>query len=247
MMFLINASIGAIVKRQYLFKMRAFIGAFISLILAQWAALGLSFLSGSGMTGTSSGGLSINVTYFNGNLLIIFTLLWAFTTGITLTTKQTRYGDFAFVTNRLTGHLSSFAFLLTASVIAGATTMLASNLLRVVMAVSDKADGFLDHSFSITFFELTIGISGTTLYTILIASIGYVIGMLVQISKLFIIVIPGLFIALTMDGENSVMEYLVAFFSKETSLFLFALKVFVTISILFTSSILISNRLEVRK
>lgn len=246
-MYLTNASSSAIVKRQYLFKLRAFIGAFIALMLVQWAALGFSILSGSGMTGTSSGDLSIKVTYFNGNLLITFTLLWAFTTGITLTTKQTRYGDFAFVTNRLTSHLSSIAFLFTASVIAGVTTMLASNLLRVGITFFSDANIFLNQSFSISFLELIIGIVATTMYVILIASIGYIIGMLVQLSKLFVIIIPSLFIALTMGSANPSMEYIVAFYSKETSLFLFALKVLITISILFAGAIFISNRMEVRR
>lgn len=247
MMYLINASIGAIVKRQYLFKMRAFIGAFLSLMLAQWAALGLSIISGSGMMGTSTGSLSINVTYYNANLLITFTLLWAFTTGITLTTKQTRYGDFAFVTNRLTGHLSSIAFLLTASFVAGVTTMLAGNLLRVVIAFFGVGNSLMKGSISISFLELIIGIFATTFYTILIAAIGYVIGMLVQLSKLFIVVIPGVFIALTMGGANAFIEDIIEFFIHETSLFLLIIKVFVTIAILFTTAILLSNRLEVRK
>ncbi|HHY73224.1 MAG TPA: hypothetical protein GX497_08355 [Bacillus bacterium] len=247
MMFLANASSSEIVKRQYLFKLRAFIGAFIALMLAQWTALGLSILSGSGMTGTSSGNLFIKITYFNGNLLITFTLLWAFTTGITLTTKQTRNGDFAFVTNRLTSHLSSITFLLTAGMIAGITTMLASNLLRVGIAFFSDGNSFLNHSFSVSFLELIMGILATTLYTVLIASIGYLIGMFVQLSKLFVIVIPGLFIALTIGGTNSSLEHIFKFFTNETSLFLFAIKVLTTISIFFATAILISNRLEVRR
>jgi len=246
-MYLANASGREIVKRQYLFKLHAFIGAYIALMLAQWAALGISILSGSGMTGTSSGELSIHVTYFNGDLLIAFALLWAFTTGITLTTKQTRNGDFSFVTNRFTSHLSSIVFLLTASVIAGITTMLASNLLKVGISFFSDANSFLNQSFSISFFELVVGILATTLYIILTATIGYLIGILVQLSKSFIIIIPGLYVALTMNGTSLSLENIFKFFTNETSLFLFAIKVLVTISILFATSILISNRLEVRR
>ncbi|WP_017753958.1 hypothetical protein [Calidifontibacillus oryziterrae] len=246
-MYLANASIGDIIKKQYRFKMRAYIWAFIALMVAQLAAFGFSILSGSGMMGTSFGDLSVKVTYYDGNLLVTFTLLWAFTTGTTLTTKQTRYGDFAFATNRLTSHLSNIAFIVTASIIAGITTMLASNLLKVCVIFWGDINNMVYDFIPISFLELVIGILATTLYAILIAAIGYIIGMLVQLSKVFIFVIPAFFIVLTMNGGDFSIEDIVMFFSKESSLFLFAVKVLVTIGILFITSILISNRWEVRR
>lgn len=245
-MYLANANSSEIVKRQYFFKLRAFIGSFVALMFVQWMALGLTILSGSGMMATSSGDLSIKVTYFDGNSLIMFTLMWAFVTGITLTTKQTRYGDFAFVTNRFTSNLSNIAFLLTASLIAGVTSMMASNLVRVIKIFFSNTDIFLQYSSSITIFELTIGILATTLYTILIAAIGYFIGMLVQLSKLFIIIFAGLFIALPIIFGVT-MENVLFFFNKETSLFIFTIKVVITSLVLFAGAILISNRMEVRR
>ena len=101
------------VKKQYFFKLKANIDAFSSLVWIQLLAhlFSLGGVASMGMGGTN---LSVDVKYYSADLVIGFTMLWAFVTAITITTKPYRNHDFTFVTNRLSSSLSNILFLLTA-------------------------------------------------------------------------------------------------------------------------------------
>ncbi|KAA9019481.1 hypothetical protein [Niallia endozanthoxylica] len=249
-MSLLTVNTVEIVKKQFLFKLKANIDAFSSLVWIQLLAM-LFSLGGVATQGFHSDGLSISIKYFSSDMVIVFTMIWGLVTAITITTKPYRYFDFSFVTNRATSSLANIIYLFAASVIGGVTAMLAKGLLIII--------GYFFLDFQLLDFysqpvhvrDFMIGIVAAVLYIFFISSIGYFIGTLVQVSKLFIVGIPVLFIgSMFLDGmmqrEPIAMKTL-QFYFVETSLFLFTIKILISTALFFAASISILNRMEVRK
>ncbi|TEB05654.1 hypothetical protein Psch_02695 [Pelotomaculum schinkii] len=249
MMSLTETSILAVAKTQYHYKTKAHAGLFYTLIAVQLLAF-LFSLNGVGSSGGSNQGISYTIKYVTGDMIIIFTLIWAFSIGISMANNGFKT-DFTFVSNRLSSHLSSLAFLLTAAVIAGVTATLCGLLLRVVMFLSH---GGVDAgpAFWIAPPALLSGIFAATLYAALLSIIGYLIGMLTQQHPAFVVLLPGLFFGtLFMEarstGQARTLISAIEFFSTEGSHALLALKVVLVSSIVFGCVILFFNRMEVRK
>ncbi len=248
MMYLTETNIAEIVKKQYLYKLRAHYGIFTSLLLTQLAALAFSFM-GSGTMGTGNNGFSINVTYYTGNVIIAFTMLWAFICGVSMNSRQVKDGDFSFVTNRLSSNLSSIAFMLTATIIGGICAMLGSSLIKTITYFG--SNNIINHSFSVPFNQLLTGIIATILYVSLLGMLGYFIAGITQISRIFVFLLPVGFVGFIFlegrTGGQGLLFYVVKFYATETSLLMLALKVVAVISCLCYLTIFISNRQEVRR
>ncbi|MFE8702962.1 hypothetical protein ACFYKX_20345 [Cytobacillus sp. FJAT-54145] len=249
MMSLVEVNTLDIVKKQYSYKLKAYIGVFSSLFLAHVIAILFSFFGGVGMTGTGNESISLTVKLFSGDLIIGFTMIWGFIISLLITTKAYRYDDFAFVTNRLSSNLSNIGFLMTTSIVGGVTALLSSILLKVMLFFIYGTD-YLMSSFQKPG-DLLIGIWAAILYILLFSSIGYFVGVLVQINKLFMIFLPtlffgSLFVGLRNLNEPSLFVKISTFFVGETSLLLFSVKIFVTVTVLFLAATSLSNRLEVR-
>ncbi|KQL17557.1 hypothetical protein [Cytobacillus solani] len=246
-MSLVIANLVDIVKKQYLFKLKANIDSFSSLIWIQLLAL-LFSLGGVGSTLASSGYLSIEVKYYSADLVIAFTMIWAFVTAIIITTKPYRNQDFTYVTNRLSSSLANIIFLLTASIIGGITAMLVNNLLKIIAYFIFNEQLY---SFQSGFRELALGISMTILYVFCISAFGYLVGTLVQVSKLFILFVPVLFFGTillkTSVQKEPFLTSIFKFYFFEPSLLLLLLKILLTSCLFFFTSIAILNRMEVRR
>lgn len=246
-MFLQTVHPFELIKKQYVFKLRAFVDSISSLVGIQLLAI-LFSLGGIGSSGSFSGGMSISVKYFSADLVIAFTMMWGFTTAITMTTKPQRYQDFTFVTNRLTSNLANVFFLLTVSVIGATTALLSKKLILFIATIFMDMEFFAPPFMVDGFF---IGILATILYILLASALGYFIGVLVQMSRLFVFAIPALFIgSLFLDAasnRNPLMMDILEFYFLESSVLLFLVKVIFSIAILFLSSIFILNRMEVKK
>lgn len=235
-----------IVKKQYVYKLKAYIGVFSSLVIIQ--VIGALFsLGGTGSMGMGSENISLRASYYTGDVIIAFTLLWGFISSILLTTKAYRYDDFSFVSNRLTSHLSNIVFLITASVIGGVTAMLASVVLKgiVLNIYGNHVIGTLSG-----FNELLLGMVAITFYLLLLTALGYFIGVLTQLSKVFIIIVPTLFLAALLlrfqTFDQPMIVKLINYYAGETSLFFFIVKVTLTAIVLLCSTVVMSGRMEVR-
>lgn len=247
MMSLIEVSPFDIVKKQYFFKLRSYLRIFSSMVILQLIAILFSF-GGTGSSGGESNNVAYNFSYYSANTVLMFTFLWALISSILITTKANRYNDFTFVTNRTISHLSNFLILLTASIIGGITAFLSNFLLKVIVYY------FVNNQVVNSVYlptEIVIGIVTTILYVLLFCAIGYLIGTLIQLHKIFVVLIPGLLIGSELWNSRSekgtIMEILTEIFTTETSLFLFIIKIILTSSLLLICSIVISNRLEVRQ
>ncbi|QOS89430.1 hypothetical protein [Peribacillus sp. JNUCC41] len=246
-MSLTKVNLKETVKKQYFFKLKANIDAFSSLIGIQLLAL-LFSIGGVGSAGMGGSNISVNIKYYSADLVIGFTLIWALVTAITITAKPYRNHDFTFVTNRLSSSLANILFLLTASIIGSITAILSGNLLKVLAYVFLDGRIYGVHS---GLKELVMGLCVTIFYIFLVTSIGYFIGTLVQVSKLVIILIPVLFFGtLFLEGSMQKEPFLVnvfSFYTMESTLTLFIIKVVVTVAVFFAAAISILNRMEVRR
>ncbi|MBY0121257.1 hypothetical protein [Bacillus sp. S/N-304-OC-R1] len=242
-----TANLPDVVKSQFLFKLKANIDSFSALVGIQLLAM-LFSMGGANSYVSSSDRMVLSISYFSSDVVIAFTMIWAFVTGITITTKPNRNFDFVFVTNRLSSSLANILFLLTASIVGGVTAILARGLLLAVRYIF-----FHEHYFTlpVTSFDFLIGVGATVLYLFCLSAIGYFVGALVQFSKLFVIVIPAvligmLFISAVINSEPYLV-YVYEFYLVEPSFGLFFFKVVLTAFLFFIASIGILNRMEVRR
>jgi hypothetical protein len=249
MMSLTETSLTFVVKKQYYYKLKAHAGLFFSLMAAQLLALLIS-VSGVATSSSSSGsGLVYIRTSVSSDVLVIFTLIWAFAIGATLAGNSFRL-DFTFVSNRLSSNLSSILFLLTAAALGGLTASLGGILLRVAMYFIES--GIITGAgFWIAPQTLLGGILIASLYMLMLCSLGYFVGMLAQrnvayVGLLFGIFFGILFLELRTSGQAALFLNSIGFFTKESSYLLFTLKAVMASALIFGTVIFFSNRLEVR-
>ncbi|GAA0342387.1 hypothetical protein GCM10008967_35990 [Bacillus carboniphilus] len=240
-----------VIKAQYRYKLKAYMGSFTSLILVQLLAMLFSIGGSSQMGGSSSTGISYDISVYSGNLVLAFTFMWIFITAITVTTKPYRYDDFAFISNRQTSNLSNILFLVTASFIGGASAVLSGYLLKVIMLFYYGSENIIQ-SYNSTPFDVIGGIVGASFYLILIGSLGYLVGMLTQLHSLFKWVLPALFLGFLflgdrINGFEGVIEFINRVFVSEEMLLVFILKVILFSGCLFLVTMWMTNRMEVRK
>ena len=252
-MYLTEPRLFDVVKKQFHYKINGYTGVFTSLLIVQVIGilLGINYeSSGSGFSSTLT---VIRQTSSNDNV-VAFTIIWAFITGILVTTTAYRNDAFTLVSNRLSHHLSSFLFLLAASGLAGITAVLTGSLIKFITLLRG-AEVFIETpgllSSPMDFF-LRIGTS--IAYVILFAGLGYTIGSFVQRSTL---VIPLIFIGLFLFpftsffilgiDSSSFFEKFIFFYGDESHFSIFLLKVVGTVILLFVLSALVTNKKEVRK
>lgn len=250
MMSLTEANVWDISKKQYLFKIKAYTGAYAGLILMQLIA-SLFSLGGLGYSGTTVGDAEILLRHYTSDLIIIFTLLWAFIIGISITQKSYRYADFAFVSNRFTSHLSNSLFLLTISIIGGISTILTGNVLKVILYFYIGREYHVGDTLLSPPTDLLLGMVSTSLYILLLSLLGYFFGMLVQLHKGFIFLLIGFFIGIIFidinNQQNMIIYDLIGFYILENSFLFFLMKTLFSGVFLFGCTLLISNRMEVRE
>jgi hypothetical protein len=250
MMSLTKVSLTEVVKKQYSYKLKAYGQVFMTLIVLQLLAILFSY-NGVGTMGSSSDSLEINVHYYSANIVVGFTMLWGFISAILITTKAYRNDDFTFVTNRLSSNLSNMLYLLTASLIGGITAMLSTPLMKVIMySFGGQPYGTSANVWAAPV-ELLVGILATSLYVFLCCALGCIFGTLVQIHKVFVILLPGLYIGVlslaATNGTSNIVETGFEFIFAEPSILLFIGKIITISGLLFTCSFILSNRMEVKQ
>lgn len=222
---------------------------FTSLMILQVMAI-LFSLGGEGGGGGGSDTFSYDMKFYSGNIIIAFMMIWAFISAIVVTTQAYRYDDYTFVANRLSSHLANILFLGWASVIGGITFVLASQSLKLsVFFLKDRE--FIE-SQPMTVLQMAEGLAATILYLFLFTAIGYLVGILVQKNRVFIIILSGLlfvslFLNVLLASESTLVIDIGQFFVRETSFLLFTLKVLLASALAYAISAWISNSLEVRK
>lgn len=256
-MYLIETNLFKLAKKQYLFKLKTNFGLFFSLMLVQIFAIFIS-LGGVGSATGGGPGLDINITFVSGNIAFVFTLIWAFTISTIVTNIKNKNIDFTFVSNRFTSNFSNIGLLITLSLYGGLTAALSSNLIKILFYYISDNQNVINSGLLASPQYILINIISTIFYIILISSIGYFLGSLVQLNKIFIllcsaalpfVIILGL--KLFSPNMNSTfidfIKNLINFYISESSLFIFTVKILITASVFFSGAVLLSNRMEVKK
>lgn len=250
-MYLTEPRLFDIVKKQVNYKLNAYTGVFSSLMIIQ--IIGILF--GFGAIGSSGFGmndtLDVSKENFSNDVPVVFTMFWAFITGVLVTTKAYRNDIFSLVANRLSHHLSSFLFLLISACIAGVTMVLSGSIIQ--LSAQFKVDSILIASTSIIQnpVEFLAMIATAILYTILFMSVGYIVGSVAQKSMaLVVLIVVALFVAPILQLDLNIGTFIgevAKFFGEETSLLIFSLKILAAAAFLFAASIGVTNKLEVKK
>lgn len=242
-MYSVETRTSSVAWKQYLYKFKSF--SFVGLIILQLVVLFFS-TSGTMTYGSGSGRLQLSVKVYASDIVIICTLVWISVKAFWLTKKDYKNMDFTFVTNRLSSSLSDIGLLFTLSIIGGFTSSLSSFLLRFVMYFTSDPAMIAGGAFKLPLPVLLHGLAAASLYMFLISGVAYLFGMLVEVNKLFTFVIPALLFGLARTQSPIFMEVF-QFFSKENSLLLLTWKVLFLTGIFFVLSLMIYNRMEVRK
>lgn len=240
-----EVSLVSISLKQYFYKLKAYSNLFNWLMLVQIVALILS-LGGVSSAGSSNDEVSVTVSNYSSNIIIIFSFLWIWFIAIQLITKQYKNMETILVTNRITENLSSIGFLLTACVFGGITSSLGGVLLRVIMYFTSNQSQLIFDGFYLAYSDFFSGMVIGILYMVLISAISYLLGVIAQIHMVLGAIIAALiigFLRIYTDLAQMAFEF-IAF---EVSLSVFALKVITLSIVLFGVSMLLSNSREVRQ
>lgn len=246
-MSLAKISLRGIVKKQYLYKLKANVWVFNSLILLQLLAI-LFSLGGIASSGRGGDGFFMQISYYSADAMIVFTMLWIFIISVQIISNKEN--EFMFIKNKSSHHLSDAIFLLTASIIGGVTAILSGFLLKVIRYLFFDATRIIWTDIVSGPKNFMIGLLATILFICLFSALGYLVGSLIQLNKIFIFLLPVLFIGLLFVanryGESNFMFMLFDFYFKETMFLVFMLKAIITSALLFLGSFMISKRSEVR-
>lgn len=244
----------SVVKNQYLYKLKKQQGLFTGLAIIQILILVLTMGRTGGM-GTGTGNMQLDVSRFSSLPVIVGTISWAFVVSLILSKRALFDEDFAFVSNRISSNLANICFMLTAAVIGGITILLNSSLIKVIMYYYLGAQNIIETGFFYSPGEIWIGLISTFFYILLFSGIGYFMGILTELNNLYLALLPAFLIGsliyvgntVSDTSDTNVLIKTLNFFFQESSLAIFVVKVVITSLILFFFSILISNRMEVRK
>jgi hypothetical protein len=249
MMSLSKVKMWDVVKKQYQYKVRSYSQVLVSLMMMQLLSMVFS-LNSTSSSSTSSDTLNFELKYYSADLVVAFTILWGFITAIITTTKRYRNDDFIFITNRLSSNSSNLLLLVTASLVGGFTAMLSNFLLKVILSIFNNGI-FIQGMAGISFTHMLLGVLTTSLYIFLFTGLGYLVGTLVQISRIIVVLLPGLLFGSAFlseaNGESGLIEKIFSFFFTESSLSLFIVKAIAVGLLCFACAFALSNRMEVKE
>lgn len=229
------------------YKWQSYAGMFLSLLFVQLIGLLFAFQPVISV-GTPVSGYFGLVKIYSIYGLISLTFLWMFINAWLLTTQGYREDDFVFVTNRTVSHISSMIFLILAAIIASVTAFLSQYIVWVLqMFFFSDQYVWINNLFAVDMRYILIGFLATILYIVLFAACGYFCGMLIQVHKLFFVVLGAALFYFFMNASEPYITQIFTFYTQENDFGWFALKVIIPSIILFGLSIVISQRMEVRK
>ncbi|GAA0451056.1 hypothetical protein [Alkalibacillus silvisoli] len=234
-----------VVKKQSRLKINGFVRVFTSLVIAHLVAMVLSYNGTGSMGGSANGGMfNYRFNLISGDMIFIFTLIWAAVIPYGLVKDEQRDIDFTFVSNRLTNHLSNFVFLALMSLF-GAIMTLGTSLLFKTLVYLLNSNVSVHTSYA--FFDIFIAIAVMFMYILLLASLGYAVSLMMNTHVIMKVVVPVTIFGLAfLDPVHGTFSSMFQFYVFESSLILLSIKVIFTVIALFGVILLVSNRWEVR-
>ncbi|TFE02067.1 hypothetical protein [Jeotgalibacillus salarius] len=245
-MSLATVSTGDVIRQQVIYKCYAMADLWRSLVVIQLIAIIFSAL-GSGGMGTSDDMFSLDVTTFSTDTVFLFTVFWLIVTSALITSKSYRFEDFSYVTTRGISQASNGILLLLTVFTATVFTIMSSYVIFMTILVFDKGDFYPGLASVGTPGEVYLSFLAIFGYLLVAAGAGYFFGILIQISKLFIGIIPVILFGPLFVRSYLIYEFGYQFYALETSITLFMIKAIGTALVLYGAGSLILNKKEVRE
>ncbi|MGE7922945.1 hypothetical protein ACQKND_07145 [Viridibacillus arvi] len=233
------------IKNQIKLKLTGHADMLVYLIVLQIIGMILFSFSGSGQMGRGAVNFSLKFTIYSPVGLFMLSALWIFYVAITLTRKETRREILPYMRTPKINNITDIIILIYMSAFLTFTIMLSNYLVYAILILFTKkefVEGMTIFNEPKVFFINTVAVF---IVSMVIAAIGYLIGTLIQISKLFILVFIALFI-----GYNSskLSMFIVNYFYEQNPTF-FPFAIFNIIIITFCLFIanVIGSRMEVKE
>jgi hypothetical protein len=241
-MSLVKSNFMSVVKKQYIYKLKGYSKFFLTIIITQIIGMVFTLSNAGGNAATSNGIYSFNIERNSTIPVFLFTLFCIMGATIVLNLKEYKDMDFTFISNQNSSNLSNMAFLITLSLFGAVTSTLSGVLTRTIKYLFIGGSKIIESGFFLTPGEVMFSIGATFLYILLFSSAVYFGTVLTQKSNIFIIVILAIII---LFPQNPMFKNILWFYGRESSFFIFALKVLMTCGVFFLGSLLVSNKLEV--
>lgn len=227
------------IKQQYLFKLKTYHNFISTLIILQLLGFFLGLFNQSYWI--STGYLDINIATISTDQAYIFTIIMAFIYGVQLTTKVAKNMMTTFVSDKRTNHLVNGLLLGTISLFGAILVALSGVCMRLLAYLFFETEKIVSVN-SITIATVLMTILAMFVIFFFVSSLGYLIGELVQISKVFIVIVPV--VAYTFQKQ---IASLFSLYSDVKSVALFTVLMLCTIMIVFLLSFVIGRKSEVRQ
>lgn len=245
-----NAVFWKAVKRQFFYKVKINLGRFCGLLILQLTATLLS-LGGAYNAASSTGNLQTITTLVSYQLILIVSLIWVVFFSRLLAGRADRKLVFTLPGNRLSDVVSDIGGILAvcAAGVVSASLFYAAMRLECLLPRALKP---LSTGYYLTPGSLFYLAAGFFLYMLIAASVGYLIGTLERLHRALLLCVPGLIVLslcpIPQTGSTTALLVVCSKFLFENgSLSVLLLKTVAAAFVLFLSSAVLCNRMEVRR
>lgn len=237
-----QADFFTMLKKQFFYKVHAHYSMFSTMVMMQ--LIGLIFSIGGENYGIGTSHIELDMKVSSGSIVIAFTFFWIFIMAMMMTMRPAKSMMYTFITNKRINHLSNLLFIVFLSMIGGVSSYLLGFFIKLVTFLLYGSENILFVE-RVMLKEAILGIAVTILYMLLISSIGYFLGEIFSLHKIFIVVIPVVFAGFLIVFHESMIEPLFSFFTEENHFIIFTIRVLFVVSILFLIAFQLDRRSEV--
>lgn len=234
------------VKRQYAYKRKVHMNLFGVIVLIMLSA-GL-ILIGTNQHISFQDNVHVEVEQYTSGMVVSLYLVMMFIVGIQLTVRRRRAEMVMMYTNKSSNHLANGLLLLTLAAVISVLAYLIHYATLFGYYMLNGSPGVVLYAEKLNFSGFLVTIIVTFLYLLLLASLGYLVGETVQFSKvfLFIWIVFGFIIMNQDDSAQGIIASTVTFYSEETDVSMFVLKMIPSIIVLFLLATIINRKKGVR-
>ncbi|MBM7579561.1 hypothetical protein [Jeotgalibacillus terrae] len=245
-MSLATVSTGNLIRQQIIYKCYAMADLWRSLVVIQLIAIFFSAIGSGGMS-TSDDMFSLSISSFSNDAVFMFTVFWILVSSALITSKGYRYEDFSYVTTRMISQVSNGILLLITVLTASLFTVMSNYVIYMAVYLFRDIEFYPGLASVGAPGELLLTFLAMTGYLLLASAVGYFFGVLIQISKYFIAIVPIMIFGPTMVRPLFIYEFGYDFYAQEPSVFLFLVKTIGTALVLYVCGVALMNRKEVRE
>lgn len=241
-----DISVWELIKKQYMFKLKIHLNLFGGIVLIMLAA-SLAMISGNTHF-IDNGYITIRLNEVTSDMIIMLYVIMIFIVSIKLTGKKRQIEMFTMPTSKWTNHFTNGLLLVSLSVVISVIAYFVHYAVFLGHYVINGPSNNVVFIERLTISGLILAIVVTFFYMLFISLLGYFIGETVQFSKIFVIVwiIIGIILLNLAENTGGALGYVMEFYTAESRIGIFLLKVIPSILILFLLTSVINRTKGVR-